>query len=142
MYKFLFEMKGDLNELKKLVSELIKHGTDFQLSPDQAAMVNRYYPETGTTSVDERHLIEAAVPFVAKPTVTNEQTEHEFDQVIESEYDNHEEIEDNLSLENVEKVMIIKALEKHRGKRKYAAEDLGISERTLYRKIKEYNLDA
>jgi transcriptional regulator with PAS, ATPase and Fis domain len=52
----------------------------------------------------------------------------------------HEEIEESLSLEDREKELIQKALEKHRGKRKYAALELGISERTLYRKIKEYQL--
>ena len=51
------------------------------------------------------------------------------------------EVEESLSLEDKEKEMIKKALEKHRGKRKYAAQDLGISERTLYRKIKEYNIE-
>jgi len=52
----------------------------------------------------------------------------------------HEEVEESLSLEDREKELIRKALDKHRGKRKYAANELGISERTLYRKIKEYNL--
>ena len=53
----------------------------------------------------------------------------------------HQEVEESLSLEDREKELIKKALEKHRGKRKYAASELGISERTLYRKIKEYNLN-
>ena len=52
----------------------------------------------------------------------------------------HQEVEESLSLEDREKELIQKALDKHRGKRKYAASELGISERTLYRKIKEYNL--
>ena len=55
--------------------------------------------------------------------------------------DTEEIVEESLSLEEKEKELIKKALEKHNGKRKYAAEDLGISERTLYRKIKEYNID-
>jgi transcriptional regulator with PAS, ATPase and Fis domain len=57
-----------------------------------------------------------------------------------TDYEVHEEVEESLSLEDREKELIQKALEKHRGKRKYAAAELGISERTLYRKIKEYNL--
>lgn len=141
MYKFLFDMKKDLNDLKKLVTELIQHGTDFKLSPDQAAMVNRFYPETNDIR-ENIPMLEAAVPYVAKPIEVETEQDNSFDQVIESDFDKHEVVEDNLSLENVEKMMIIKALEKHRGKRKYAAEDLGISERTLYRKIKEYNIDA
>jgi transcriptional regulator with PAS, ATPase and Fis domain len=56
------------------------------------------------------------------------------------DFEIHEEIEESLSLEDREKELIQKALEKHRGKRKYAAQELGISERTLYRKIKEFNL--
>jgi transcriptional regulator with PAS, ATPase and Fis domain len=55
-------------------------------------------------------------------------------------FEEHQEVEESLSLEDREKELIKKALEKHRGKRKYAAQELGISERTLYRKIKEYNL--
>ena len=55
-------------------------------------------------------------------------------------FENHEVYEESLSLEDREKELIQKALEKHRGKRKYAASELGISERTLYRKIKEFNL--
>lgn len=141
MYKFLFDMKKDLNDLKKLVTELIQHGTDFKLSPDQAAMVNRFYPETNDIR-ENIPMLETAVPYVAKPIEVETEQDNSFDQVIESDFDKHEVVEDNLSLENVEKMMIIKALEKHRGKRKYAAEDLGISERTLYRKIKEYNIDA
>ena len=57
-----------------------------------------------------------------------------------NDFEAHEEVEESLSLEDREKELIQKALEKHRGKRKYAAAELGISERTLYRKIKEYNL--
>jgi transcriptional regulator with PAS, ATPase and Fis domain len=55
-------------------------------------------------------------------------------------YEDSEVVEESLSLENMEKEMIEKALKKHNGKRKYASEDLGISERTLYRKIKQYDL--
>jgi transcriptional regulator with PAS, ATPase and Fis domain len=60
--------------------------------------------------------------------------------VLPETFEVHEEIEESLSLEDREKELIQKALEKHRGKRKYAALELGISERTLYRKIKEYQL--
>lgn len=58
----------------------------------------------------------------------------------DNDFEEHVEVEESLSLEDREKELIQKALEKHRGKRKYAAQDLGISERTLYRKIKEYDL--
>jgi transcriptional regulator with PAS, ATPase and Fis domain len=62
------------------------------------------------------------------------------DNSADDPYEIHEEVEESLSLEEREKELIHKALEKHRGKRKHAATELGISERTLYRKIKEYNL--
>jgi len=60
--------------------------------------------------------------------------------LVHDEYEEHEELEESLSLEDRERELIQKALEKHRGKRKYAAQELGISERTLYRKIKEFQL--
>lgn len=131
MYKFLFDMKSDLNDLKKLVAELIKQGSDFQLNSDQAAMINRMYNDVIPVK-EQTHLLPKpateAVDYPSNPTVETE------------EFEEHEEVEESLSLENREKELIHKALEKHRGKRKYAAEELGISERTLYRKIKEYNL--
>lgn len=139
MYKFLFEMKNDLNELKKLVSELITQG-GLDLTADQTAIVNRMYTDT---KGDNTHLlVSAPISTIATPHKEEPSDEDiNFDQVIESDYQVSEKTEDNLSLENIEKKMILKALEKHRGKRKYAADDLGISERTLYRKIKEYNLN-
>ncbi len=138
MYKFLFEMKSDLNELKKLVSELITQGgLDLNLTDDQSALVNKMYSETKR---EPQHLLTAsslATP-IKEDRVDDVET---YDEVIEPYYETHEVVEDNLSLEDVEKKMILKALDKHRGKRKNAASDLGISERTLYRKIKEYNLN-
>ncbi|HRO75226.1 MAG TPA: sigma-54 dependent transcriptional regulator [Crocinitomicaceae bacterium] len=139
MYKFLFEMKNDLNELKKLVSELITQG-DLNLTADQTAIVNRMY--TDTKGDNTPLLVSAPISTIATPHQEEPIDEDiNFDQVIESDYQVSEKTEDNLSLEEIEKKMILKALEKHRGKRKYAADDLGISERTLYRKIKEYNLN-
>ena len=64
-----------------------------------------------------------------------------FQDFSSNQYQQHEVVEESLSLEEKEKELIKKALDKHRGKRKYAAQDLGISERTLYRKIKEYDLN-
>lgn len=129
MYKFLFDMKKDLSELKKLVIEMVNQNGSIQLNNDQSAMVNRFYQEVNPTSTGALLLTnspsEERTPYVAQVT-----------DIIDA----HEEIEESLSLEDREKELIRKALEKHRGKRKYASEELGISERTLYRKIKEYNL--
>lgn len=132
MYKFLFDMKSDLNDLKKLVTELIKQGSDFQLDPDQSAMINRMYNDIIPVT-DQAHLLPSAPPAPKSDYRFNE------DAFI-NDYQEHVEVEESLSLEDREKELIQKALEKHRGKRKHAAEELGISERTLYRKIKEYNL--
>lgn len=130
MYKFLFDMKSDLNDLKKLVTELIKQGSDFQLDPDQSALINRMYNDVIPVT-DRSHLLPSAVKS------SDFQTESE---TIVNDFHEHIEVEESLSLEDRERELIQKALEKHRGKRKHAAEELGISERTLYRKIKEYNL--
>ena len=132
MYKFLFDMKSDLNDLKKLVHELINKGADFQLNSEQSAMINRMYSDMVPSKVDT-HIYQPAIE--GTKFVNN-------DEVFQQDFHEHVEVEESLSLEDREKELIQKALEKHRGKRKYAAEELGISERTLYRKIKEYNIHA
>ena len=129
MYKFLFEMKKDLTELKKLVVELISQGKDINLNHDQAAVVNRIYNDLNEPINDPSRILPPGRPEI--PTGQKSDTET---------FENHEVYEESLSLEDREKELIQKALEKHRGKRKYAASELGISERTLYRKIKEFNL--
>ena len=125
MYKFLFDMKKDLSELKKLVVDILSKDGKTSLSETQSDYVNQIYSE------------------VANEIVPPNRTLPEANQTIEvsrSDYEEHQEVEESLSLEDREKELIKKALDKHRGKRKYAAQELGISERTLYRKIKEYNL--
>ena len=132
MYKFLFDMKKDLTDLKKLVVELLSQGGDLSLSKDQSAMVNRFFQEVNTSSAAQPMILPPAAAVSNQPEYTA--NPQEFD------YESHEVIEESLSLEDREKELIQKALDKHRGKRKYAAAELGISERTLYRKIKEYHL--
>lgn len=131
MYKFLFDMKKDLNELKKLVVDLARDGGNVELSQDQTNLINKYYQEVEDSGTK---LIETTVP-------RRQQEEYEYVHEPEDDFETHEEVEESLSLEEQEKELIQKALEKHKGKRKYAAAELGISERTLYRKIKEYNLN-
>ncbi|MEN9973406.1 MAG: hypothetical protein RIS20_1753 [Bacteroidota bacterium] len=130
MYKFLFDMKKDLTELKKLVLEVINNGQSVNLNQDQTALVNRIYQDV----YDEAPVSTRMLP----PGTANEA--HTTYPTASETFEIHEEIEESLSLEDREKELIQKALEKHRGKRKYAALELGISERTLYRKIKEYQL--
>jgi transcriptional regulator with PAS, ATPase and Fis domain len=132
MYKFLFDMKKDLTDLKKLVIELVSQGGEISLNTDQTAMVNRLYQEVNPTSIGQSSMMLPPSTNINSSTL-NTPIEHE-------DFETHEEVEESLSLEDREKELIQKALEKHRGKRKYAAAELGISERTLYRKIKEYSL--
>ena len=134
MYKFLFDMKNDLNEVKKLVYELANSRGD--LSQDQTAMINKLYHTI--SPLDESRLLQTSTSATYNPEVRNKEmyNPNDFEDIEE-----HEEVEESLSLEDREKELIQKALEKHRGKRKYAALELGISERTLYRKIKEFDLN-
>jgi transcriptional regulator with PAS, ATPase and Fis domain len=130
MYKFLFDMKKDLTELKKLVLEVINNGQSVNLNQDQTALVNRIYQDVYEDAPSATRMLPVGS---ANETHTNYP-------IVPETFEIHEEIEESLSLEDREKELIHKALEKHRGKRKYAALELGISERTLYRKIKEYQL--
>ncbi|MCB8995641.1 MAG: sigma-54-dependent Fis family transcriptional regulator [Bacteroidales bacterium] len=124
LYKILFDMKNDVNDLKKLVGDLMQKGTDSsEFREDNARIIKKLYSNADAVLDDNP----AEGLFVPKDD----------DQIQDTE----EIVEESLSLENKEIEMIKKALEKHSGKRKYAADDLGISERTLYRKIKEYNIE-
>lgn len=131
MYKFLFDMKKDLNDLKKLVVELAVKDGNVNLDNDQEDLVNRFYDDIHSNTPQTRIL--------PAPSATSEN--YNFSKPTEDDFEAHEEVEESLSLEDREKELIQKALAKHKGKRKHAASELGISERTLYRKIKEYNLN-
>lgn len=131
MYKFLFDMKKDLTDLKKIVLEMVSQNGEIDLDNDQTNMINRFYTDIQTPASTTKIL----------PAVREDNTNYEYESKSnDSSYEEHVEVEESLSLEDREKELIQKALEKHKGKRKYAASELGISERTLYRKIKEYNL--
>lgn len=137
MYKFLFDMKNDLNDLKKLVHELMnQQGANFHINQDQEAVISRMYNDVIPVT-DSNHLLQYKTEIPSTPTVVGNVTIEHI-----SDFHEHEEVEESLSLEDREKDLIKKALDKHRGKRRNAAEELGISERTLYRKIKEYNIQA
>ncbi|MBB78263.1 MAG: sigma-54-dependent Fis family transcriptional regulator [Crocinitomicaceae bacterium] len=129
MYKFLFDMKKDLTDLKKLVLEFVSNDGNVNLNPDQKNMISRFYRDVEPT--DSPKILPAS----------NAEKDEFYSEKEEDKYEFHLEVEESLSLEDREKELIKKALIKHKGKRKYAASELGISERTLYRKIKEYNLN-
>jgi transcriptional regulator with PAS, ATPase and Fis domain len=130
LYKVLFDMKKDLGEVKKMVVNLIKNGTEDLTREDRNEMIAKLYADIPTHSPT---LLTEPYSFESTPTIREPEN-------FESSFEEHIEVEESLSIEDREKELIQKALEKHRGKRKHAASDLGISERTLYRKIKEYDL--
>jgi len=123
LYKVLFDMKNDMIDLKRLVAEIMDKRSGTDIREEHAGMIDKLYQSA-------EH--EQAVP---------PQTLHITPPESQDIQDTEEIIEESLSLEEKEIELIKKALDKHKGKRKYAAEELGISERTLYRKIKEHNLE-
>ncbi|QCX53188.1 sigma-54 dependent transcriptional regulator [Elizabethkingia sp. JS20170427COW] len=139
MYKILFDMRNDLNDLKKLTAELIKNrGSNTDLTHQEKDLINRIYTSEVNTQ-DTASLLYYEEPTVQANFVPNHQEiEDNYVEDIEVEVKPEQE---SLSLQNNEKDLIIKALEKHKGRRNKAAEELGISQRTLYRKIKQYNLE-
>ena len=125
LYKILFDMKKDMNDLKQLVYGMIE-------KEDLAA------PSTlPPTSLVIRHQYEQPKTELTSKPVINHPAVHPEEQIQDTEA----LVEESFSIEEKEKELIIKALEKNHGKRKIAANDLGISERTLYRKLKEYNIE-
>ncbi|MEL7221310.1 MAG: helix-turn-helix domain-containing protein, partial [Bacteroidota bacterium] len=147
LYKVLFEMKKDLNDLKSLVFELISTN-DLEM-PDAQHIKSLRLPEgrEGNSVLQRVREAEAYTPPAAEPySPPAFQEEHHYESTIilnedqRRHYDDSEVIEENLSLEENEKDLISKALKKHQGHRREAAQDLGISERTLYRKIEKYEL--
>jgi len=130
LYKILFDMKGDINNLKKLVNEIIEKGADVDKVQKDNEQLMRSLHQPTADYVDSQQ--EAA---------RHEEPEPARKETAPDIQDTEEYVEESLSLQDKEIELIRKALSKHKGKRKYAAQDLGISERTLYRKIKEYNLE-
>ena len=147
LYKVLFDMRQEMQDLKKLVFEMMK---DDQMSETQAALANRIFsaPETaqkrlgaGSERMEENTAVSKSTDWSA-PSWDSELNANSMEPVPlgANEAQEVEEVEEVLSLQDSEKELIRRALSKHRNRRKYAALELGISERTLYRKIKEYGL--
>jgi len=133
LFKLLFDMKNDMNELKKLIHDIIENGKidDYNLSDKHLQIINKFV-------ADESILSQPPAYTQTGSEYASSISNNRRDTMIQ---DTHEIIEESLSLEDKEKELILKALDRHHGKRKAAADELGISERTLYRKIKEYNID-
>lgn len=137
LYKVLFDMKSDLNDLKKLTLELMKNNDGEKVQEENEGLIRKIYGDNGEDVEDmDRNALEVLhlpepqpEPPMSRPP-------------MEDKYHFAEEIEEEetLSLQEKEVELIKKSLERNRGKRKAAAAELGISERTLYRKIKQYDL--
>jgi len=122
LYKILFDMRNDMNELKKLVHENVhKTGSDSEMHGSAPHVIPKYVHDV-------------------EPIMSDDKLPRKYDGGDDIQ-DTQEITEESLSLADKEIEMIRKALDKYSGKRKHAAHELGISERTLYRKIKEYNIE-
>ncbi|OUR94369.1 sigma-54-dependent Fis family transcriptional regulator [Flavobacteriales bacterium 34_180_T64] len=138
LYKVLFDMKGDLNDLKKLTMELMKSGNAQDVQKDNEGLIQKIYGEENDNyedpNMDNLEVLSIPEQVVESNTVLedNTQDKYHFAEEIEEE--------ETLSLHDKELELIKKSLERHQGKRKLAAAELGISERTLYRKIKQFDL--
>ncbi len=132
LYRLLFEMRRDMTDLKKIVLEIIQNGqVSGNFHEENPNLMNSLYKDTGKHSLIKND----------EPEGNTATDDHH--QIIDSyEEDTTDYIEESLSIQKKEKDLIMLALQKHNGRRKKAAEELGISERTLYRKIKEYDINA
>jgi transcriptional regulator with PAS, ATPase and Fis domain len=136
LYKVLFDMKSDLNDLKKLTLELMKNGSKMQdINPSLIQKVYGSKESENEISFEE----ETRMNVIPKQ---NQSQHSAFDDEEDQNYLDAETVEEEevLKLEQKEIELIKKSLERHKGKRKAAADELGISERTLYRKIKQFDL--
>jgi transcriptional regulator with PAS, ATPase and Fis domain len=140
LYKLFFDMKKDVNELKKMFFEILQN-------PSLAGQAGQFSRESMMNDLKE-DILPAPIHNNALPTAPNSnvnanpmQVNHQQPLIIDNDLHSHFEVDESLNIMDKEKELILKALKKHRGRRKDASTDLGISERTLYRKIKEYDIE-
>jgi len=126
MYKILFDMRNDINDLKKLTLDVMKSGNVEQVQEDNHKLIEKIYQEQHATETGNVEVVQ--IPETSLETTNS----YDFIETIEED--------ESLSLQDKEVEMIRKSLKKNNGKRKLASKELGISERTLYRKIKQYDL--
>jgi DNA-binding NtrC family response regulator len=131
LYKLFFDMKKDVTELKKMFFEIVQNPGAINVPPAYAG--EHYLSEEPI-----RHHAEFAETTSVQPVLAGGERSPV---LVPSAIQDHIEVEESLNILDKERELIIKALKKHKGKRKDAASDLGISERTLYRKLKEYNIE-
>ena len=137
LYKVLFDMKSDLNDLKKLTMKLMKNDNHGNVQKDNESLIQKIY-DKGESLASEKETEILSLPAKSEKEhhieiIENKENDYSYIDAVEAE-------EETLSLHGKELELIKKSLERHNGKRKIAADELGISERTLYRKIKQYDL--
>ena len=137
LYKLFFDMKKDVTELKKMFLEILQNPalagsaanyTKESLMQDFPILANQEFQQN--SNIAQTQIIPSFSNQNAQPVILNNDNIH-----------HHEEVEESLNIMDKEKELIVKALKKHKGRRKDASADLGISERTLYRKLKEYDIE-
>ncbi|VXB06633.1 Sigma-54-dependent Fis family transcriptional regulator [Flavobacterium sp. 9AF] len=138
LYKVLFDMKADLNDLKKLTLELMQNGTT-KVQEANKNLIQRIYGQNEDNLIFEKESPSDIIP-VQNQMQKDTFNEHDVEDEENYLFAETVEEEETLSLEAKEIELIKKSLERNKGKRKAAADELGISERTLYRKIKQYDL--
>ena len=132
LYKVLFDMKSDLHDLKKLTLDLIKNGSQSEINEKNQSLIEKIY---GKETAPEKSTLDSV------PIDTNSHEINKVESLDKYSYAETIEEEEPLSLHEKELEMIKQALIRSKGKRKLAAQELGISERTLYRKIKQFDLN-
>jgi len=147
LYKVLFDMQRDLNDVKKLTLELMKSDNNKDVQKEHSTIISKMHSDTQSSEKTLTNLSDSNYTAPTKNVEVLNISESSLDNYLHKteENDNYTyaediEEEENLSIQEKELELIKKSLDKYQGKRKDAAEELGISERTLYRKIKQYNL--
>jgi len=142
LYKVLFDMKRDLSDLKKLTLEIMKSDDHEDVKEDNKHLIDKIYRQNENDYKASKPLTETEEQELEILQIPEHKLSTEEDVEEDDKYDFAEDIEEEetLSLQDKELELIKKSLERHQGKRKPAADELGISERTLYRKIKQYDL--
>ncbi|MGI4835761.1 MAG: sigma-54 interaction domain-containing protein [Janthinobacterium lividum] len=149
LYRLLFDMRRDMTDLKKVVLELATGSRTASADAQELLRQNSHlfnnlgeaspYPSPDGPAEGSGYYLPPPAPLRVEVSAGNYADD---DDAVPTEDITHETEEETLSLDAIEKEMILKALKKHHNKRKYAAQDLGISERTLYRKLKQYDLES
>tara|TARA_B110000444_G_scaffold260548_1_gene307982 strand:- start:21794 stop:23089 length:1296 start_codon:yes stop_codon:yes gene_type:complete len=147
LYKVLFDMQRDLNDVKKLTLELMKADNNKDVQKEHSTIISKMHSDTQSSEKTLANLSDSNYETPVKnvevlniPESSLDNYPHKIEENDNYTYAEDIEEEENLSIQEKELELIKKSLDKYQGKRKDAAEELGISERTLYRKIKQYNL--